>query len=470
MRAGMRLITDKLNVVEHHMETGGMQPRQSKISASPSDHGQAIHDSLQLSGCIDFLAEDEGRPIVAGDVVATAREWYLESSGQRPKEKFLVNLYTPSLTEVIELVDPLLRLVNSEYIKWLRCSSGHIEYDMMPDLFSAYYPLVLYGAPYRGAPESEKPRLFGGFEGWGCRSSIHCIFDAKWKITMDGFGAICKYLQITGEDCVDYNGVAVRLKGVLFDFEELWMVQSSGNTIVRVDKCRIDQAGSREKLVNFLRVTDPWMEASNSLCALLEESIVDYSRATSKISWLGSGANGRVFALNSGRVLKIVVGKRSDDVETEYELMISHLSQAALSPVVFPVVEGSYRDGTVWDGGGHVSAVKFAGYMLAEQGVPLKIPLTSELKNKVAVALYTLHANKVIHGDPRIDNVLLLDGEVKWIDFRESFTVTSKVSIRRDVTTLFQSLGGQVLAVDLCVEAYVNGPSAERLCEVVNRI
>jgi hypothetical protein len=40
----------------------------------------------------------------------------------------------------------------------------------------------------------------------------------KWNINMEAFGDKCKYLQITGEEeCLEINGVEIRLKGILFD-------------------------------------------------------------------------------------------------------------------------------------------------------------------------------------------------------------------------------------------------------------
>jgi hypothetical protein len=60
---------------------------------------------------------------------------------------------------------------------------------------------------------------------------------------MAAFGEKCKYLQITGEDSVDHNGVALRLKGVLFDIHEFWMIHSAGSTIVDVVKCKCNRLG-----------------------------------------------------------------------------------------------------------------------------------------------------------------------------------------------------------------------------------
>lgn len=58
----------------------------------------------------------------------------------------------------------------------------------------------------------------------------------------------------------------MKLKGVLFDVEEFWMIRSSGNTIVDVVRCQWSQQGSMNQLENFLRVVDPWLDAVDALC------------------------------------------------------------------------------------------------------------------------------------------------------------------------------------------------------------
>jgi hypothetical protein len=45
--------------------------------------------------------------------------------------------------------------------------------------------------------------------------------------------------------------------------------------------------------------------------------------------------------------------------------------------------------------------------------------------------------------------------------------VTTKVSRRRDVHILHKSLGGSVAAAEEEIEAYVDKPSVERLCQVL---
>jgi hypothetical protein len=46
---------------------------------------------------------------------------------------------------------------------------------------------------------------------------------------------------MAGEDCVGHNGVALELKGVIFDKDEFWMIKSSGNSITEVETRRWSQ-------------------------------------------------------------------------------------------------------------------------------------------------------------------------------------------------------------------------------------
>jgi hypothetical protein len=260
--------------------------------------------------------------------------------------------------------------------------------------------------------------------------------------------------------------VALKLKGILFDVEEFWMIRSSGNTIVDVVKCKWSQSGSKQRLLEFLHVVDPWLEAVTVLCEKLDVTIVDLSASEQEQSaFLGAGANGRVFKLTSGEVLKVVVGRKSGDVEKEYQLMLQYQKRNNIHSLVFPVVENSFHSG-------FVGTVVYAGYLLAEEGNKIGLPLSNALKTDLAVSLHGLHSHNVIHGDPRIDNALTLGGVLKWIDFRQSETVTTKISRRRDVHILHQSLGGlgslgSLVAAAEEIEAYVNDPSVERLLQVL---
>ena len=412
-----------------------------------------------ITGNIKNTEEGGGPAAISSDLIATANDMLL----LKQHEKVLVNLYTPSLMQVVREASSDLRLVNSEFFQWIRVMSGHRKSDLKPDLFSAYHPLVLFSPPYSNAPQCVEQRLFGKFASWECRSSIHCIWDAKWKIDMHAFGEKCKYLQIAGEGCKDCNGVAVKLKGVLFDMNQFWMIRSSGNTIVDVEICPWAQSGSKQRLVEFLTVRDPWLDASNALCEAMDVTILDLS-ASENSAFLGAGANGRVFKLSSGEVIKIVVGKKSDKVEREYLLMLQYQKREDIQELIFPVVENSYRSGTT-------TGVDYAGYILAQEGKPISFPISIDVMAALAKALYGLHSHGVVHGDPRIENALILNEAVKWIDFRDTDPVTTKVSMRRDVQILNESVNGHDSNLEgktaAAIDAYVEDPTLERLRTVL---
>lgn len=105
----------------------------------------------------------------------------------RPHEQHLVNFNTPTLIKVVEAVNPDLRLVNSEYFQWLRCMSGQRKSDLKPDLFSAHHPLIQYSPSLHLCSYMCCKAIV-----WKVHqldeSSVHCIWDAKWKMDMQPFG------------------------------------------------------------------------------------------------------------------------------------------------------------------------------------------------------------------------------------------------------------------------------------------
>lgn len=170
----------------------------NKASGLISSHGDIIKDSLIKTG--DFMSagveECSGPQAIPDHLIRQAQNMYHISP--RPHENALVSLYTPSLIEIVKRVSSNLKLVNSEHNAWIQCNSKP-SYNLKPDLFTAHHHLIHFGAAYENAPECTTARLFGKFSNWECRTSIHCIWEAKWKINMSAFGEICKYLQIAGE-------------------------------------------------------------------------------------------------------------------------------------------------------------------------------------------------------------------------------------------------------------------------------
>jgi hypothetical protein len=447
-------ITTVIKELKVHLTEG---PKQT-ISMSNTDFGIIEHKKLVAKSRMTVVPAAEGAVIFEGEILFRAKRIKFEND--------LVSLYTPRLMEIVQRVNPSLRLVNSECHTWLRCESLYSKCDLKPDLFSAHYSLVEFLSAYENAPKCSVDRFFGKFTSWESRCSIHCIWEGKTTIDMEGFGEACKYLQIAGHNILNHNDVLPQLKGVLFDKTEFWMITSCGTDIESLVKCKWSQGGSENLLLKFLQFEDPWMDASDDLCQNYDVAIADPSQSADSAylpsAFLGAGANGRVFKLKLKAdqkqksdapnfatphpVLKVVVGTRSKSVEVEYRKMLKLLKREVVAPIVFPIIDNSYSYGII-------NGVEYAGYLLECKGEKLERDKAHKHKTKLAEALFRLHKNDVIHGDPRIENALLLQGQVKWIDFRDSIEVIAMKQLQTDVTILYKSLGGnEELAADKILE------------------
>jgi len=453
----------------------------SPVSASNTDHGGLILNTLQYHGHVHNVKPGKGESVFSKNTVKQAKKL----KKKKCHERELVNLYTPYLQSIVEEINSLIRLINSEEYAWLRASSGYSKCDMKPDLFVAYHALVEYKDAYRNAPVCEVNRLFGRFPCWNCRSSIWCIFDAKWKIDTAAFGEKCKYLQSCCYQCRIWQGLGQQLKLILFDIEEFWMIEGYENDIRKLTKCKWTQSGSREVLKDFLTTYDPWMESTENLLKMLSVQLhppmslpdtntpppVLNEPSIFNAAILGAGAYGRAFLLTNGNVLKVAVGSNAAMLQMEYLTILNLQKNPNTQNFVIPVVPNTFQyvRGDQCD---------YAGYLLEYQGerVSSTCPRLhhNEITNlspgnleiELVKFLYNLHLTGHVHGDPRLDNVLLKDGELKWIDFMNStqFNIIAKVN---DFSILFSSLTGvDITIINPNIRNILDPPLTNRMSQL----
>lgn len=405
----------------------------SPVSSSNVDHGKALLDGLHSANCIFRQPAMSGDSVLSYEIVEEAEQLHRDQRN----EKYLVNLYSPFIQSIVEEVDTRVTLVNNEEYSWLRSSSDHRNCDMKSDLFIAYHALVEKKEPYRGSLDANI--VYGRFPCWNCRSSLWCLFDAKWKIDEAAFGEKCKYLQ----SCRSHiPGVNQKLKLILFDIEEFWMIEGHGMSITKLTKCSWTQSGSREVLKQFIRTFDPWMD---NIERILAHKSYQFSDET---PILGAGAYGRAFYLNTGQVLKVVVSKYAAELETEYSIIRTLQERENTRNFVIPVVPDSF--GSFLD---DEQKLYCAWYVLESRGDPLSYtcPRLSRsttptsfpgtLENSLVYFLYDFHLTGHVHRDARLDNVLLKDGSLKWIDLRSPSPANFDARVN-DFVTLFGSLTG----------------------------
>ena len=79
-----------------------------------------------------------------------------------------------------------------------------------------------------------------------------------------------------------------------------------------------------------------------------------------------------------------------------------------------------------------------AAMLLADIGSDVPKPVWRQLFQ----TLGSLHEGNIVHGHPRLSNVIFVGGAVQWIDFRNSPIATNTVSVevkRRDLGILVKS-------------------------------
>ena len=249
--------------------------------------------------------------------------------------------------------------------------------------------------------------VFGGladarFQRDGC---VGAILEAKFRgqLTPAHLGELVKYHRLIPRGC----------RGMLFNERQFWLYISMDGYPVRLVKCTWATPGAGDLIRSFFNDEPPPTPPFVVVLRRLLSSLRLRPAPKDGTAFLGAGASGRVFSVQRigeeesayPMALKVVVTHEGwhQDLSREFDAM-----QAAskLGAPVIPVVEGSLQLGD--DGG---------GFLLARCGTPFlmaKFGLTT--CNKVFAALASLHGCKVLHGDARLPNLLLVDGEARWVD------------------------------------------------------
>lgn len=406
MITDMKHIENKLEVLCAQMSrlvSGGKSP----VTGTDAHHGASIISELKSVNAYLEVDATEGPAIlteknVQGGLQVLARGF---------KEDHLVALYTPFFQEILNEVNhknhSQLQLVNSESFTWLQVCASVSNKDLKPDLFIASHENVLYKAPYANAPACQSDRAFGKFEKWKCRDSLNSIWDAKVSLNEEGMGKVFRYVQIAGQECKNHKGNPVPMRGVVFDAEKMMLITGLRDEINHVIVLRMAAAGSREYLFDFLsKEHDEWAAAVRISCwelRVILGGINAGSIAESQIL-LGAGGFGRAYRLEVG-ALKISLGR---SMGKEYELMQNAYSQCP-DYVVQPL---EYHEQT--DNNGNVL---FSAYTMADCGQAVDRPVTRARMQSLANALCCLHKAGLAHGDARLENIVMVNSSLKWIDF-----------------------------------------------------
>ena len=403
------------------------QPRvTSPVSASHLAHSKL--ETLRLiPGGISTVVGD-GEPVLTAVLQNQLR---LISTSEH--EVGVIKFLTPFLTKLRLPADggeadpcpPVL--VNSEHLQWLVHPSVESRRDLRlkPDLFRSWAPFVEFrnGNEKQGSGNGYDFGLLADYalQRAGCASEL---YEAKVNLTEGAFGELCGY-----HECVP--GVCF---GMLFNATDFWLYKSNAGIPIRLLKGQWTARGSADSIRDFLTCSEPPLV--NLLRRLLRCLHVVPVRFDGR-SHLGSGGYGHVFAVGDSaapqappQALKVVLTSDHAHVAVEFERLED--AARAGAPVV-PPVKGSmcwFSDGEQPSGG---------GYLLARVGV--RFAVTTKQRCCAAFdALAALHKLGIIHGDPRLPNLLLVDGSACWVDLFSSASRVAPDSLRYDAAVLVRSV------------------------------
>ncbi|KAE8966323.1 hypothetical protein PR001_g28274 [Phytophthora rubi] len=150
----------------------------------------------------------------------------------------------------------------------------------------------------------------------------------------------------------------------------------------------------------------PWVARVTNACSSLNVAVEEGN------AFLGRGGFGRVFKVQQDRkelALKIVEVCSVKRLYQEKEALENAQDTKLTVVPVGEVIE--IRSG--------------AALLLSPVGHPLPRPTTQEEVQDLFRLLWQLHAKGLVHGDPRVANVIVSEGTCLWIDLVEVMKVST---------------------------------------------
>jgi hypothetical protein len=417
--------------------------QQQQTPQTPAHVGQEALDAL------GDLTKFEASNVPGGGVVFSEEDVHVAAQFNKGQEKEFNVFLVPRVAGAL----PGNRVIAlSEEIPWLVVNSKHAKLNKKPDftvLSKAFY------SPHP-APEDQHVAARQQYkENYSFRFGVPATMDSKCSFlagetkipdnaqrrptpahlgTAIIYGLILRDLRKTA-----YRHQAVPI--LLVTPTEFWLVEV-GVFALGLSIWRWDQPGSMEALSQF--VPKAPFDELDELCSEAKVQVAD-PLDTSTPTVLGLGGSAVVFRVlpigtdrprsRDYQALKVIEFNGGEEdllLQTEHSLLQSHADICACKLLVRP-------QGPV------VSTKRLSGFVMA----PVGSPVTHEVlalrgfptASNVLDALVALHQHGHVHGDPRISNVLMIEGDqLMWIDFRLGFPQSVLAAQQRDVALLLKSL------------------------------
>jgi tRNA A-37 threonylcarbamoyl transferase component Bud32 len=277
------------------------------------------------------------------------------------------------------------------------------------------------------------------------------LFESKLTISSGAFGQVTQYVQHflpKGEARV-----------ILFDRCSFWLITCLKSFVDKIEISKWTNNGSKSLFENFVcKNVSPWVSHLTKACLHFNVKVVEGN------SFLGRGAFGRVFKVIRPNkevfALKIVESFHVKRLHQEHNAMTN-----AAHTHLTAIVEENVMD-----------TPECAAFLLKPVGKPLSYPKTREEVCTLFELLWQIHNKGVIHGDPRVPNVIVHKKKLLWIDLVDVFESTTSSLRRLDAKILTLSVLRVSLNFELdskvlnLINNYGNIASGENICHLADAV
>jgi len=438
VQAQNKAVTFRLDRIEENLNPTPYSPVSDSVFCQMIENTQILRIS-------EAPMEEGGGSVLSHSV-------YEELNSGTMDEHDLIARVTPELFNIC--VDAGFILGNSEDNAWIRVEHGSRLNDEKPDLFIGFPGLYEETSPHRQQLlqhlRTPTASFIFGKPIWAIKD-MYFIMEFKVKSKRADRGTLYKYLKnlSSGDKITRYYGILADKIG--FTYSTCY----NGNFSHPITN-DWRSPGSRSFLVSKIQEfteTSRWVSLLQKLCQMLKVTVLGY---------IGCGNHGRCFKVmnfvtRAEFVLKIVLTGHliNKDAEAayaatqhEYKTLAEkpHRNLVKVQPNSLKVVLTSPTD------------TLGLGYLMVDVGSAVSISNleTSQKLFELFESLRELHHAKIFHGDARIANVILRDGQFVWIDLMLSSSFDETISKSKDIWKLIQSLFGSATSDDARLQELVD--------------
>jgi tRNA A-37 threonylcarbamoyl transferase component Bud32 len=393
-------------------------------------------------------------------------------------------MYVARITPFLAKAFPNRVIVNSEEFQWLAPTKEvDAKFKQKPDLFVANHSYYVHKGPKitneRGQELNlERQARTEHTYAFGVPASSRelwdelVLMDCKLDFGNAGYGEHLRHLEWLGHAAGNRNGV----RGCYFGFENFRLTESKNGAARCTLDGRWDGPGSMAAFQAFFKPS-VWEQAITAACKYFAVKVAsrDLGYQSRDCAFLGAGADGRAIAVfpaehnapRKGDLMALKVSLKPNRLVSEFK-KLSSMSALGVD-VIGLVQEGKQNRNKV------KVTPEWGAYLMPSVGEPTTPEAVLTWKEHdfkaLFLSLHSIHEQGYYHGDPRLANVVKVDGKFIWIDpFAMGTEGFSAAWRAHDFRVLLNSISNDVAEAQIvraAIEAHAGDPNVPHIDALV---